>query len=198
MCEPISIAVGAMAMSAASSVMNFKAQQDAASANNKYQSEMAERSRENALAANRNDQKQLTLRTIQEADSKSEQNRAGAIQAEQAAAAGRTSAAESGLSGLSLDNLVADIYRRSSNNESIRNINYDNTVNQLAAQREASGITAKSRMVMPQYTTGPSPMSLAVGLGKAAFSGYNSYQIAGGSWGQSTGLGPNGSSQGAF
>lgn len=161
--------------------MSYMGQQATASAQKRAQEQAYEANRQSALASDRSQQKQLTLRTIQEQDQNSQQNRMGALNVARQAAKTELSAAESNVTGVSLDNLVADLYRQEDNNQTARSSSYDNTVAQIAAQREAVGTATYGRI--SNYSLSPvngaSVGGLVAGiggsLGSAAMRGASIY-----------------------
>ncbi len=85
------------------------------------------------------------------------------------------SASGSGVTGLSLENLTADIYRKEGTNQMIRETNYRSTVEQLQEQKRGSVITAKSRINSTSPGQHPSVLGLVAGIGSSAVGSYRNY-----------------------
>lgn len=161
MCGPLAAGIASFAVSAVSTVANYAAQRNEAKA-----------VEESAIAAHKLEQNQLSKRQMQEQDALVQKQRMQAIEEAQAKAETVQSAASGGISGISLDNLVADVSRRAATNRQTEEINTRNIVGQLAMEKKGVTAQAKSRI---NSSPAPSPISLVAGLGGAALSGFNSY-----------------------
>lgn len=189
------VAATAAVAGMAGTVMSYQGQQATAKAQARAQQDAWKKNQEAALASDRAEQKQLTLRTIQEQDQTSQQNRAGALLAARQVAATQTSAAESNVSGVSLDNLVADLYRQERNNETARLSSYDDTVSQIAAAREAGVIKTEGRI--KNYNLSPVNSASVGGLVSGLASGLGGLANAGMSSGLFSGSSSSGGDNGA-
>lgn len=170
MCDPFSLAIVGFGFSALGQVAGF-AQQSAAA---EEQDRRYEENRRNALDASAHEQKLFNQRAIQEADKTTEEQRAGLLKAEEVRGATEASASGSGVTGLSLENLTADIYRKEGTNQLIRETNYRSTVEQLQEQKRGSAITAKSRINSVSPGQQPSVLGLVAGIGASAVGSYRS------------------------
>lgn len=159
-----------LAMSAASAVVGFAAKQqqyerDVKQYNQNYQ---------NALAANRDDQKQIALRQMQEQQAYQQKDHLAVLEQAEKSAEVNVNAAGAGVAGLSVDNLIGDVSRKTALNRETLETNWRNTASQLQAENNASTNKAQSRIQSMPVPIAPSPMSMFVDIGSAgvkAFSG---------------------------
>lgn len=158
------------------SVLGQVAQFSAASQQAAEQDRIREENRQNALAANRQEQKQMNLRAMQEADALAEKQRVGKLEGEKAASFEKAAAAEGNVAGLSVDSLIADIRRTEANNQMLRDINYENTVAQISEEKRGSGIRTVSRINSVPPGTRPNPLTLVAGIGSTLVKGYQDYK----------------------
>lgn len=171
MCPPI-LAIAGFAVSAASSVMGFAAQSQQADA----QTAAWQQNYTNALAANRDTENQDTERQLQEADAAGQKVALNNVQVAQKQASVAASAASGGVSGISVDSLVADIGQQGSMNKLTIQRNFQNTVSQLQAEKDASVDQAQSRINSMQPGTPPNPASLALNVAGAGLNTFNTYE----------------------
>lgn len=164
MCAPV---LG-LALGVASAVTQYGAQQQQYA----MQQQAYYANKANAEAAMRNDYSQQGLRQIQEGEKKTAENVQTNLKAAQASAHAQASAAEAGATGISVDNLVADIGRQASNEMQARNYNYLSTVTQIQKEKEASQLQAQSRINSVSQGTKPSAMNLVLGIGSAFAKSY--------------------------
>ncbi|MBK3400421.1 virion core protein, T7 gp14 family [Methylobacterium ajmalii] len=168
-----------LAMSAASAVVGFAAKQqqyekDVKQYNQNYQ---------NALAANRDDQRQIAVRQMQEEQAFRQKDHVAAIEQAQKESQVSVAAASAGVGGLSVGNLIADIHRNTAQNRSVMETNWMNTAAQLQTQNDAATNRAQSRIQSMPVPTAPSPLSMFVDIGGSAvkaFSGSGSGGAGGG------------------
>lgn len=172
MCDPFSLAIMSFGFSALGQVAAFEQQSAAAD----EQTRRYEENRRNALEASAHEQKVFNQRAMQEADKTTEEQRAGLLKAEEVRGATEASAAGAGVTGLSLENLMADVYRKEGTNQMIRETNYRSTVEQLQEQKRGSIITAKSRINSMSPGQPPSALGLVAGIGSSAVGAYRSYR----------------------
>jgi hypothetical protein len=161
MCGPLALGIASFAVSAASTVAGFVAQ-----------GQEAEATREAAIDANQIEQKQLNLRQMQEADAKNQALKEQDLAEAEALAEVEVQGAAANVSGISLDNLKADIKRRAGRNRTNARTNYQDIASQLQLEKTGSSSRAQSRI---NSAPKPSPLSLIAGLGGDALGGFNSY-----------------------
>lgn len=151
MCEPTTL----MVLSAASSVAQVFAQQQAADAQNRanrqqYANTMA------ARAANLN---QTNLEMSQEREASMQKLEENNLKAREATSTARVAAGESGVSGLSVDALLADLGTKQNRYNSSVVTNYDRALGAIENQRQnistnaASQINSLKTPAMPDYFT---------------------------------------------
>lgn len=159
MCDPISIAT--FAISAASSIAQYSEQM--------AQSKAVEK---NAQQTFRNDIDQLSLRQIQEANATAQKDKQTTLEVAEKSAEVEASAAAAGVSGISVDNLVADVQRRGARNKVTQYENLKMTVQQIQQEKKGVRATAQSRI---NSAPRPSALGLVAGIGGAALEGYNAH-----------------------
>jgi len=160
--DPVSMGVLSAGIGLMKTVATFGAQQ-----------EESRKNAENAMAANAIEQRQLTLRQIQENQAAAQKKQAQNIQEAEVLAEAKVSQASMGVAGASVDNILADVSRKAATNRETIAENTRMTVQQLQTDKTASTIKAKSRIdSMPP----PNPLSLVAGIGSAALTGYNTYE----------------------
>jgi len=148
--EPATALAIASVASAASSVYG---QQQAANA----QSKANQRQYENTLQARAANINQTNLAQQQQREESMQKLEENSLAARAAAATARVSAGENGISGLSVDALLADIGTKQNRYESSVQTNYDRTSQAIANQRENIDINAASQInslktpAMPDY-----------------------------------------------
>lgn len=182
MCEPISLALATFALGAMQAVTTFQAQEQAHAQGAAVAQRETERYYENvkaSRAANRQDHVALHSRELQERDALQEKNRIAAI--EGARARGRQAAAtgESSVTGISVDNILADVERGPANDQVQREASYMNTVSQL--REEMKGADARSEARINSMKPGYNPVApasgaaLALGIAGAGLSAGGTY-----------------------
>ena len=152
MCEPTTVMLGLQVASAVGSVVAQQQAADAQTASNQrqYQNIMQ------ARAANINQTNLAQQQEREGAMQKLEQNDLAARAAQSTA---RVSSGESGVSGLSVDSLLADIGNKSNRFQTSVDTNYDRASTAIALQREnvntnaASQINSLKTPAMPDYFT---------------------------------------------
>jgi len=178
MCEPatISLALGglAIATSAATGIVSYVGQSQQASAQASYQAQLAQaRNQEilqNAQLAQESylqQAQQLNLRQQQEDEKTSQSIQQTRLEAAQARATTRVAAGESGVAGLSVDNLLRDFYRQEDVfNESVRrNRDFSRLQTQediKGLQAQAQGRTASVRPYTPEPVVRPNLLGTAL------------------------------------
>ena len=163
MCAPmLGMAVGIM-----SSVAQFQAQsQQAAMQEATYQA-----NKQNAEHAMRINYAQLGLRQIQEGEKVTQESQKAAIDVARAKAKFRNNAAEANVTGLSVENVVADIGRQGAFEDASRKYNYQSTISQLQKEKEAKQAEAHGRILSVPRGQKPSPLTLVAGIGSSLIKG---------------------------
>ena len=164
MCTPMLLGIASFAMGAVQAVAQFQAQQQAHDDNQKA-----------VEGSYKSQQQQLSLRQQQEQDALKQRLQQANIQEAQAAAETQVQGAASGFTGISLDNLVQDVSRRSAMNRETERTNTDMIVSQLKAEKVAAQSEADGRIASVQA---PSALSLVAGIGSAAVGGFSTYTNA--------------------
>lgn len=168
MCFAILSAVG----SAVGSLMQYRAQQAQAAAQNAQY----ERNRINALAAQRDTQKALTLRQLQEDGATKQAMRLSQLDQARRQASAVVTGINSGRSGISLDAIVSDIGRAADENRATMLTNWESTAAQLQSQKDASEATYFQRVNSVSQATEPSPLSPLLGVAGAGLRLYGDYE----------------------
>lgn len=137
----------------------------------------------NARAAEADTSKQLTRRQSQEQGSAALADNQQVLEAARRRATVSASAASSGVQGISIDNLTADVDRRINENRMVLDYNYRNTAAQLQEGKIAAANQAQSRINAMPRPTPPSPIGAALSISGSGIKGYGEYSrgSAGGS-----------------
>lgn len=132
----------------------------------------------NSEAASRDEQRQIITKQLQEQDKTVQKQHVSQIEQAQKVATAEVSAAAGNVSGVSVDNIVADITGKSLLNRTYVDQNYKYTVMDTAEQlkatdtRMASRINSVERPIEPRSTVGLALLTgIAGGVGKMAGSG---------------------------
>jgi hypothetical protein len=159
MCDPIT------ALSIASSVAGVVAQQQAADAQeaaNQRQYEAAMRAR----AANLN---QSNLQMSQEREAAVQKLEENNLKARGAAGAARVAAGESGVSGLSVDALLADLGNNQNRYNSSVVTNYDRSMGAIENQRQNIQASAESTINSLKTPAAPDYLGTALRIGNTVY-----------------------------
>jgi hypothetical protein len=172
MCDPITIAVSSFAIGAVQTGMQYVAGNQAA----KQQNDMV---RENQRAANANlvrEYADVQTRQIQEEDAAAVQKQDVSREARAARATTMAAAGEAGVSGLSVEALLADVYGKEATAKDRVSQNTGFTTDNLT--REMDGLKAKAtdRINSMPWASGPSPFAAALKIGGVGLDGYNNYK----------------------
>ncbi|WP_266031228.1 virion core protein, T7 gp14 family [Brucella intermedia] len=154
----------AAAVAIATSVVSF------ASAQSDYQarSDQWKQNYVNSLASGRDEQKQLQIRMGQEQDSHAQREQMNQIEGAEIAAEAEVSAAASGVSGISLTNILTGINRKIGMKMAADDTNYKNTALQLTKELDATNTNIQNRINSVQRPTSPNPLGYALqGVGGA-------------------------------
>lgn len=169
MCEPATIAAAAIA--AVSALAQAKAQNDSVKAQNVFEQNRFEQAKTNAEANFFAQAAQANLRIQQEAEATSDQIQETNRQKAQARAQAVVSAGEAGVSGLSVDALLADFERSAArNNETARrNLEFI----QQQTEQDVKGLQAAAAnqqiAVLPNIRGGQPGLVTALKVGSAAY-----------------------------
>lgn len=161
MCTPFALGLASFAVGAVQSVAQFVGQRQQAKAN-----EAA------AKEAWRIDQNQITKRQMQEEDALRQKQEAQNIEEAQVKASAAVGAIQGGVSGISVDNIIADVGRQASRNRVTEEENYRMVASQLQTQRQKVSADAQSRI---NSVPRPSALSLVAGIAGSAIEGVNAY-----------------------
>lgn len=118
----------------------------------------------NAQAAARDDQTQLLQRNLQEQDKNIQDKHISYIEGAKKAAMAQASAAAGGVTGISVDNIVADIQGKSALNRTYADMNYKYKAAQIQTQLTGTVTTMQSRIDSMPRPISPSPLEMIVGI----------------------------------
>lgn len=152
------------AVAVAQSVVSF------AAAQSDYDAKAAQwkQNYENALAAGRDEQKQLQLRIMQEQAGHVQQQQQANIEGAEIRAEAEVSAATGGVSGISLDNILHGINMKIGQKKAAEETNHLNTVAQLNESLKATKSTIQNRINSVATPVSPNPLGYALqGVGGA-------------------------------
>ncbi len=165
MCEAITIAT-ALAVVAAG--YQTYSQDQSVKAQNKFNDKSAEEGAKLANATFVNQSKQVGLRNSQEAEAAASTLTENAQKAAQARATARVSAGESGVAGVSVDNLINDYNRQEAQYSGAVNRNLELTTAQSQEDLQGLRSNALDRSLSFQRPVIERPSYLASGIGLAA------------------------------
>lgn len=152
------------AVSIGQSIASFAA----ASADYNAKAEQWRQNYSNSLQSGVEDQKRLILRLLQEQDGLVQKQNQTEIEGAKIKAEAEASAAQSGVGGISVDNIMLGVDRDVARNQEADNTNYRNTVEQLTAELQGTNSTIKNRINSVQRPVSPSPIGFALqGIGGA-------------------------------
>lgn len=166
MCDP---ATAMLAITVASTAMSLDAQQQQASAQENANQRQYENSLK-AMAANVNQTNAEHMQQREAAIQKIDENN---MQARAASSTAQTSSGESGISGLSVDALLADLGNRQQRFNSSVTTNYQNAEMAINNQRENIGIDAASQINGLKTPAMPDYAGAALRIGTASYDYYN-------------------------
>lgn len=159
--DPVTASVLSFAVGAAQSVAQYQAA-----------SQESKAAQQAATASYENDQHQLSLRQMQEQDATAQKASITNIEEAQKVADVQVSASGANLSGISVDNLIADVRRQGARNRDTQQQNLKNSLVQLQAEKRGSRVTNQGRI---NSVPRPSALSLVAGIAGAGLNGYNTY-----------------------
>jgi hypothetical protein len=170
MCDIISM-IG-FGLSAASTAAGFVEAQNQAAAQNAMVRQNQEAAQENL----RREYAATQTRQIQEEDAAAVQKQDISREARAARATAMTSAGESGVTGLSVDALLADIYGKEATAKDRISMNTGFTTQQLTAEMDGLKAKAKDRINSMPWANSPSPFAAALKIGGAGLGAYTDYK----------------------
>lgn len=160
--DPITAA--GVALAVAQSVVSF----GAAQADYNAKADQWRQNYVNSLAAGRDEQRQISLRMIQEEEATKQRTQLNSIEGAEVAAEAEASAAASGIAGISLDNIMVGIGRKVEAKQAAERANYRNTAQQLNVQMDATNTTIMNRINSVARPSAPNPLGYALqGIGGA-------------------------------
>jgi hypothetical protein len=177
MCEPTTIAVASLAVTAASGVANYMAQSAQADAQEDYNRQL----QENAKQAYLNDIEALRLQQDQDEGSAQDEIVKNQIAAREARARAKTAAGEAGVSGLSVDALLADYDRQEANFTDSVLANLGSRTQQRKAEENAAVTRYQSRYNSASPVSRPSMLNTGLniaGQGLGIAQDYQRYKVA--------------------
>lgn len=161
MCDPVTMAV----LTIASTAATVEGQRQAA----KAQEQTNQRQYENAMQARAANINQTNLMQQQEREGAMQKLEENNLAARAAQSTANVSAGESGISGLSVDSLMADLGTRQNRFNSSVETNYDRTAESIALQRENVNINAASQINQLKTPATPDYFGAALRIGTAAY-----------------------------
>lgn len=168
----IALAVGQFAISAGSAVMGFQAQQaqyEAQQQHYKNNREAANKAAVNTYASTQN-------RQLQEAKATSQEMQNLNTEAMRGRATATVAAGEAGVTGLSVDALIADYYGQQGRYERTLDNNYQMQADYLRGEMESNQATAEGRINSVDQGQKPSFADAAIRILGAGMDAYGTYQ----------------------
>lgn len=169
MCDVVSM-IG-MALSAVSTVTEMVGAQQQAEQHNAMVRQNQEAAQENL----RREYTAMQTRQIQEEEAAAVQKQDVAKEARAARATAMVSAGESGVSGLSVDALLADIYGKEATAKDRISQNTGFTTQNLTAEMDGLKAKAQDRINSMPWANGPSPFAAALKIGGAGLNSYTNF-----------------------
>lgn len=163
MCAPM---LGAV-VGIVGAVAQFQAQQA------DYQAKKAvwEQNVVNAEASARDEHRQLTNRFLQEQEKTTQHKHVAMLEGAKKAATAENNAASAGVSGISVDNILADINGKTLLNMTYADRNYQFVAADLTEQLKATDTKMKGRIESIPVPQEPSPLGLIAGIAGAGVKG---------------------------
>jgi hypothetical protein len=160
-----------LAISAASAVVQYQGQQAQYSADKqRYQQNLI-----NSRAAQRDEQRSLTLRQMQEQDALSQKTHLVKVESAERQADVKVSAAGGNVSGISVDNLIGDVVSRAGTQQNSLERNWENTAAQLQAEQDATATRTQGRINQVAQPTAPSAAGPVLGFLGSGLKAYGTY-----------------------
>lgn len=139
-------ALASLAISSVGAVTSFVGQMQAANAQAEHQANVMEQTQENARRSHLLEIDQINKRIEQERAAASQSLTENAVEAAKARSTARVSAGEAGVSGISVDALMADFNRQEAVYRHGVRENLLRTTDQLQLEKKASGARRQSRI----------------------------------------------------
>lgn len=122
----------------------------------------------NSLAAGRDEQRQLSLRMLQEEDAHVDSQQQNNIEGAEALSQAEASGNSSGASGISLGNILGSMRFKLAQRAQNEKTNFTNKVAQLTTEMNATNTTIQNRINSVQRPTAPNPLGFILqGIGGA-------------------------------
>lgn len=182
MCDPITIAASlAATMAGGQGIMMFD-QKKMTEEQLKQQAGEIQRANNMAVTSYLEDSSQLNYQQMQEDEQASQERFVSKLQTQKAVAAARTAQAESGLTGISLNEQVGDLIRQGSMNLATIDTNQgysrqQRAYNKKGLQRQAEGRTQDFKPILPSKFG--SLLGAGLQIGGTALSTYGAAKSAG-------------------
>lgn len=172
MCDPLTLAVGSFMVSAASSVASY----GAASAEAEAQNQRFEQNKINADRAATYEYQQNALRKSQEQEATGEKRFDNMLESQRRAATAVAAADSAGVTGLSVDSLIRDIYGAGDRAGDRISANGDMTLAQLNAQDRSIAARREDRINSMPKGVKPSGLALGLNIASAGLNAGTSYK----------------------
>lgn len=128
----------------------------------------------NSQAAQRDDQRALTMRQMQEQEAFAQKSHLVSVEAAEKRAEVAVSAAGGNVTGISVGNLIADVSRRAGNQQVSLQRNYEMTAAQLQQEQDATVAKTQGRINQVAAPSSPSPAGAILGFAGAGLKSYTS------------------------
>ncbi|WP_296084172.1 hypothetical protein [uncultured Agrobacterium sp.] len=171
MCDPFSMMAASFAISAVSTVTEYIGAGQQADAQNRMVTQNQQAAQDNL----RREYTAVQTRQIQEEDAAALQKQDIAREARAARATQMAAAGEAGVSGLSVEALLADVYGKEATAKDRISQQTGFTTQNLTAEMDGLKAKALDRINSIPRANGPSPFSAALKIGGAAFGAYDRY-----------------------
>ncbi len=172
MCDPMTMMAASFAISAATTVTDYMAQAQQTETHN----QMVRQNQEAAQANLRNEYAAVQTRQLQEEDAAAVEKQSVSREATAARATAMASAGESGVTGLTVDALLADIYGKEATYKDRVSQNTGFTTDNLKAEMKGLQAKAQDRINGIAPMNGPNPLASALKIGAAGLNSYSSYK----------------------
>lgn len=153
-------------------VMGYQAQQQQFAAQKQQYELNAQNARDATMAQYRQLDRKMRQESIKAEQEKFKNN----IQTAKAAARAKVAAAEGGVSGVSVDNLIGDIYGQSGRFDTAVDANLETTNQFLQGEKDVAEAGGQSQINSVAIPTPPNPMSMVVDIFSAGASAGAQYQ----------------------
>lgn len=165
------------ALSIGSSVAGYVGQSQAAIAQARYQNEMYKQTGDIAAENYRQQTGTVAQRTFQQSEATGQEAQSSLVATMQATSRAAAAAAEAGVGGASVSQLLDDFRRQEAMNIDALRTNQEWSAEQATRDQQALRADAQSRIAQarPRPAVMPSILGTALQIGGSAFSGYDSY-----------------------